>query len=197
MSATAGTIVDVSSRTWQQLNPGDTLYFLISNLSLRSNLNAVEFQLVSQTLAPGARFAAGLTSRDGAAAFDFPSVEIGSGLFTGVGYQGPVTTISGTVRLAAGTSSGIFQNTRAILVLRNVGPTVTIDLPGYRLPQDVSVSLAAGPVSAGAVVSGALYQDPPPPAVPEAGTGLQMAGGGALLLALAAGLKRISHLRIQ
>lgn len=175
------------------MNPGDTLYFLISNLSLRSNLSAVEFQLISQTPATGAQFTAELTSRDGAAALDFPSVQIGSGIFTGAGYQGAVTAISGTVRLAAGTSSEFFEDTRATLVLHNLGPSVTLDLPGYRLPQDMTVSLAAGPVSAGAVVTGALYEDPPPPGVPEAGTGWQMAGGGALLCLLAGALKRISH----
>lgn len=179
------------------MNPGDTLYFLISNLSLGSNLNSVEFQLVSQAFPPGAQFAAELTSRDGAAAVDFPAVQIGSGVFTGSGYQGAVTMIYGTVSLPAGTSSGIFQDTRATLALHNLGPSVTLNLPGYRLPQDVLVSLGAGPVSAGAVVSGARYQDPPPPGVPEAGTGLLMTGGGALMCLLGRALKRISHPRIQ
>lgn len=179
------------------MNPGDTLYFLISNLSLHSNLNSVEFQFVSETLVPGAQFEAELTSRDGVVAVDFPSVRIGNGIFTGAGYQGVVSTISGTVGLAAGTSSAVFQDTRATLVLRNRGPLVTLGLPGYRLPQAVMVSLSAGPMSAGAVVNGAQYQDPPPPAVPEAGTGLQMVGGGVLLCLLGRALKRISHPRIQ
>ena len=193
----AGTIVDVSNRTTLRMNSGDTLYFLISNLSLRSNLSAVEFQLVSQSLPSGAWFAAELTSRDGTIALDFPSVQIGSSVFTGSGYQGAVSTIFGTVRLPAATSGEIFQSTRATLVLHNLGSSVTLDLPGYRLPQDVMVSLAAGPFSAGAVVNGARYEDPPPAGVPEGGTGLLMAGGGALLCVLGGTVKRISHLRIQ
>lgn len=178
------------------MNPGDAMYFLISNLSLGSNPDAVQFQLVSEAFAPGAQFAAELSSRDSTAAIDFLSLQIEIGMFSGAGYQGAVSTISGTVQLSAETSGEIFQNARATLVLHNLGPSVTINLPGYRLPQDMFVSLGTGTASAGAVVSGARYEDPPP-AVPEPGTGLLMTGGGVLLCLLGRGMKRISHRRIQ
>jgi len=191
-----GTIVNVSDRTRIEMNHGDTLYFLVSNLSLPA-VDAVEFQFISQTPDPMPQFEAELTSRDGAASIAFPAVEISTGIFAGSGYRGRIWSISGTLELPGSLSTEIFQNGRAMLVLRDMGSAVTAGLPGYTLPQDLTLSLSDGAISAGAVTSGALYEDPPPAATPESGSWLLTAGGGVLLCVFSRVLKRISYPGIQ
>jgi hypothetical protein len=177
----AGTIVDVSTRTAQQMNPGDTLFFLVSDLSIASGaIDSVEFQFITQPIPSTAQFAAELTSRDGSISIAFAALDFQPGYFTGAGYRGPISSISGTVDLSPTLAEQIFQNTHATLVLENVGPSITVKLPGYTLAQDVSVSLSSGNTMAGAVTGGALYEDPPPPPdpTPEGDSGFLVAGAG-------------------
>jgi hypothetical protein len=197
LCAAAGTIVDVSNRTTLQMNPGDTLYFLVSNLSLHTNLDAVEFQFISQTIDPAAQFEVELASRDGVSSIEFPTVQVLSGTFSSAGYNGPVWSINGALQLPGTLSSQIFQNTRAMLVLHNIGPSVTLGFAGSTLPHDLVLSLQAGSTNAGAVTSAALYEDPPPADAPETGSWLLAAGGGVLLAVFSGALKRISYRRIQ
>ena len=187
--AMAGTIVDVSTRTTLQMNPGDTLYFLISNLSLRTPVDSVQFQFVSQTLNPAAQFEAELTSRDGSISTDIP-IQVRAGTFLSSAFIGPVRTIHGADSLPATLSSEIFQNGRATLVLHDINSTVTLSLPGYTLPQDLFVTLSSGRASAGAVVNQVLYEDPPPAPTPEPGSRLLMAVGGLAIGAFGGVLRR-------
>jgi len=194
----AGAIVDVSTHTTQQMNPGDTLSFLVSNLSLHTVIDSVEFQFISQPLDSSAQFEAELTSRDGSVSIAFPSpLQVSAGIFSGSGYQGAISAISGTLRLPPTLSQQIFQNTRATVVLQDIGPAVTLGLPGYTLPQDMTLSLTSGDTSAGAVTSGAWYQDPPVDDAPESDSGMLVAGAGVLLCACSGLLKRISCQRSQ
>ena len=209
----AGTIVNVSGNTTQQMNTGDRLYFLISNLSLPGELDHVQFLFATLPLDHQTRFAAELTSRDGSVAVSFPSVGEGEGTFLGSGYSGAVSVIAAEMQLHPKVSASIFQNTRATLALENLGPAVNLRLPGYTLPQDLSVTLTSGNYSVGAVTAGALYEawEPidksgkigtlpnvlAPVAAPEANSGLLLLGAGSILCTVSALLKRISHRRIQ
>lgn len=209
----AGTIENVSANTTQQMNTGDTLYFLISNLSLPGEIDSVQFLFATLPLDHTARFAAELTSRDGSVAASFHPVADIPGTFQGAGYIGTVTVITGELQFGPKLSSGIFQNTRATLALRNLGPAVSFRLPGYTISQDMSVTLTSGNYRVGAVTAGALYEawqsdDKPgrngpaasvlaPVAAPEANSGILLLAAGAVLCAGSALLKRISHRRIQ
>ena len=195
-SASAGTIVDVSGQSRLQMNPGDQLFFPISNLSLHSTVTSLEFQFVSELLGPEAGFSAELTSRDGTTAIALPDLRVSTGVFIGSGYQGPISVISGTLALPGTLSPQIFENSRATLVLADIGPSVTLDLPGYRLPQDMLVDLSAGASNAGAFVSAALYEDPPPATAPEPASWMLGVAGGAMLAPFWGALKQISHPRI-
>jgi hypothetical protein len=208
----AGTIVNVSANTTQQMNTGDTLYFLISNLSLPADVDSVQFLFATLPLDHTARFAAELTSRDGSMAASFHPVADISGTFQGAGYVGPVTVITGDLQLGPKLSQGIFQNTRATLALRNIGPAVSFRLPGYTVAQDMSVTLTSGNYRVGAVTAGALYEawqpdeeggrfaplaNAAPVAAPESNSGMLLLAAGVFLCASSALLKRISHRRIQ
>jgi hypothetical protein len=188
----AGTIVDVSHQTAQVLNSGDTLFFLVSNLSLPGNINQVAFQFISQSINPASQFEAELTSRSGTVDIAFPTVQLSRSVVVGSGYTGPVWSLSGILQLPGTLSSQLFQNTHATLVLHNTGPSTTLGLTGYTLPQDLTVSLSSGATNAGAVVNGALYEDPPPPTdAPESNSVVLLVSGGVLLCLFSKALKRI------
>jgi hypothetical protein len=192
LSSHAGTIVDVSRQTAPVLNPGDTLFFLVSDLSLPGNINQVAFQFISQSINPASQFEAELTSRSGTVAIAFPTVQISRSLVVSAGYTGPVWSLVGILQLPDTLSSQLFQNTHATLVLHNLGPSTTLGLSGYTLPQDLTVSLSSGSTNAGAVVNGALYEDPPPPtAAPESNSVALLVSGGVLLCLFSKALKRI------
>jgi hypothetical protein len=192
LSTHAGTIVDVSRQTAQVLNPSDTLFFLVSNLSLPGNVNQVAFQFISQSVNPASQFEAELTSRDGTVAIAFPTVQMSRSIVVGAGYTGPVWSLTGILQLPDTFSSQLFENTHATLVLHNIGPSTTLGLSGYTLPQDLTVSLTSGATNAGAVVNGALYEDPPPPAnAPESNSVALLVSGGVLLALFSKLLKRI------
>jgi hypothetical protein len=191
----AGTIMDVSTHASQQMNPGDTLYFLVSNLSLHTSVDTVEFQFVTLPIDPSAQVEAELTSRDGTVSIAFASLQIAGGTFTGSAYQGAISAISGNLQLPATVSQEIFQNTRATLVLHDLGPAVALGLPGYNLRQDLMMSLTSGTTSAGAFTSAALYEDPPPPPVgaPESDPAVLVVAAGGMMCLASHLLKRISH----
>ncbi len=188
----AGTIVDVSRETAQVLNPGDTLFFLVSNLSLPGNINQVSFQFITQSLNPASEFEAELTSRSGTVEIAFPAVQMSRSVVFSSGYTGSVWSLSGILQLPGTLSSQLFQNTHATLVLHNIGPSTTLGLSGYALPQDLTVSLSSGTTNAAAAVNGALYEDPPPAAhAPESNSVALLVSGGVLLCLFSKALKRI------
>lgn len=192
-----GAIFDVTSHTTQKMYPGDTLYFLVSDLTMPV-VDRVSFQFFSAPIDLSTQFEAALMSRDGSTSVEFSSPVLTAGVFSGSLYSGAVTVISGELSLPDGVSADIFQNKRATLMLRDLGPAVTVGLAPYTLTQDLSLTLGYGPVSAGAVTNGTLYEDPPPPAeTPESDSRLLVALAGVLLCLCSRALKRISDYRIQ
>jgi hypothetical protein len=196
-NAAAGAIFDVSTAPSQQMNPGDTLYFLLSNLSLHTGVQTVEFVFASQSVHGSPQFEAELTSRDGAASASFGAVNIIAGYMTSSLYTGRVSAISAIITLPPSTSSAIWQDGRATLVLHDIGATVTLGLPGYTLRDDLSASLQSGNRTAGAVVNGVLYEDPPPGDAPENDSWLLVGGGLVIFSMSVRALKRSSRSRIQ
>jgi hypothetical protein len=179
--AAAGTIVDVSNQSFIQMNTGDNLYFPVSNLGWLTDPESAEFQFITQSLDPCAEFQAELASPEGSMQLGFSSVETATGVFAGSRYNGPITSLFGTLQFPPGISGQIFENTRATLILHNAGPPIWLGIPGYFLPQDLSLSLTASGSSVSAFTAGALYQNPPP--VPEAASWSLLAAGS-LILAL-------------
>ena len=216
-AASAAAIIDVSTAASQQMNPGDTLYFLLSNLSLRTDVQTIRFLFLSEPVDGSLQFEAELTSRDGAESVPFPEIEIVPGYLMSHSYSGPVSTISGAVTLPHSTSSQIWQNGRATLVLHDIGSTVNFSLAAHTLRDDLLATVEHGGRAAGAVVNAVLYQDPPPAVVlgndaaliantyqdapaadaPENDSWL-LTGCGVVILGVSVrGLKRSSRVRIQ
>jgi hypothetical protein len=192
LSTHAGTIVDVSRQTAQVLNPGDTLFFLVSDLSLPGNINQVAFQFISQSINPASQFEAELTSRSGTVEIAFPSVQMSRSVVVSSGYTGPAWSVSGILQLPDTLSSQVFQNTHATLVLHNIGPSTSLGLSGYTLPQDLTLSLSSGATNAGGVVNGVLYDDPPPATdTPESNSVGLLVSGGILLCLFSKVLSRL------
>ena len=146
----------------------------------------------------------------------FDNVAVSSGWVHGALYKGAAEIVSGSLDLAPDIASAIFSGP-AVLVLSSDASGVTVGLPPYRLAQSMVVSLSGGGLGVGAVLYGVSLKpaptirgaagdsplnamdDPPgdgPQNVPEPNSGLLLAGGGVLLLALGAALKRLRRGRI-
>jgi hypothetical protein len=218
LPACAGT-ADVTGQTQVTLGPGDALAFTFSASSYLAHAaqyqapaypTQIDFLFATADLASGADFTAELQSGDGSLSLAFDNVAVSDGSFQGALYNGPVTTLSGAAGLDPGTAAGIFSGP-AVLVLTDAGYGVTAGLPPYLLAQTMVVSLSGGGLSVGGVIYGVSLEqapaasgDPPvdpmdglsddgPQDVPEPDSGLLLAGGGALLLALGLALKRFER----
>lgn len=217
-------MIDVTSLNQVTLGPGDALAFTFSAsgyLAYAAQYQApaypttIDFRLLTVNLISPWGFTAELQSRDGLTSLALGSVAVSAASFHGALYNGPAEAVSGSASLSPDVAAEIFSGS-ATLVLRNASPSVTFELPRYRLAQTMFVSLGGGGLSVGGFVYGvALEQasdkvdpvgDPSldamghfledgPLDVPEASSGLLLAGGGALLLALGAALKRFQRTR--
>jgi hypothetical protein len=214
--------IDVSGQTQVTLGPGDALVFTFSAsgyLSYAAQYQApayptrIDFSLISADLLSALDFTAELQSGNGLTSVVFDNLAVSAASFQGALYNGAAAAVSGSMSLAPDLAAEIFS-TRATLVLRNASSGVTLGLPPYRLAQVMIVSLRGGGLSVGGVVYGVALEQAPtasdpvgdpsldamgrlledgPLDVPEAGSGLLLAGGGALLLALGAALKRLKR----
>jgi hypothetical protein len=218
----AGTI-DVTGQTQVTLASGDTLDFTFSvgsYLRHAAQFQApaypaqIDFVFATAGQASSADFSAELLSGDGSISVAFDNVAVSYGLFQGALYNGPVWTVSGALDLAPSTAEGIFAGP-AVLALSSPGSGVTVGLPPYLSAQTMLVSLSGGGLSVGGVTYSVSLEEPPPaggdpPLVsmddlsadgpqdaPEAGSGRLLAGGGALLLAVRAALKRFERAGIR
>jgi len=218
----AGTI-DLTGQTQVTLASGDTLDFTFSAgsyLRHAAQFQApaypaqIDFVFATADPASAADFSVELVSGDGSVSVAFDNLAVSYGLFQGGLYRGPVWTVSGALDLAPSIAAGIFAGP-AVLALSDSGSGVTVGLPPYLLAQTMLVSLSGGGLSVGGAIYGVSLEeaplaggDPPfdsmdnwpadgPQDAPEAGSGLLLAGGGALLLALRAALKRFERAGIR
>ena len=217
----AGTI-DVAGQTQVTLEPGDALAFTFSASSYLTHAaqyqapgypTQIDFLFATADLASAGDFTAELQSGDGSISLAFNNVAVSDGSFQGALYNGPVSTVWGAVDLDPGAAAGILSGP-AVLVLASGASGATVGLSPYRLAQTMALSLSGGGLSVGGVMYGVSLEeapamsgaadDPPldrvddlsadePQNVPEANSGLLLAGGGALLLALGAALKRFGR----
>lgn len=92
--------------------------------------------------------------------------------------------IGGSLALSSAESQEV-GDSPVVLVLQNLGSTVTIGLPPYDIQHDLTVTLSGNGLSVGAVVDGVTLADPPDPGIPEPGSGWLLAAGVALCWAAA------------
>ena len=121
----------------------------------------------------------------------FPELlEFIPGQYQGASYHGPVGVIEGSLTLSPALSQQLFSGASVVLVLQNLGPAASVGLSSYAIAHDLTVSLSGGGMSTGAPVVQATLDDPPPPTVPEPGSGCLLAGGVALCWAASVAMKR-------
>ena len=203
----AGTI-NVSAQVAALLDTGDALSFTVpsSNFGIDARSyglpeypTAVEFTFVSDPVASPAQFEVVLESGDDSVSAVFGTMlSFAPGTFHGTRYNGSVSVLEGSLQLSETLSQQLFGGSAAVLVLLNTGPALTVGLPPYTLRQDMNVSLGGGGLSVGAQLGGvSLVEAPPlggfapmdsgsdPTSTPEPYSGVLLAGGGALLWALA------------
>lgn len=212
MPVCAGTI-DVAAQTQVTLGPGDALAFTFSAGSYLTHAaqcqapaypTGIDFLFATADLASAGNLTAELQSGDGLTAVAFDNVAVSAGWVQGALYNGAAKTVSGSLDLVPDIAAGIFSG-QAVLALSSAASAVTVGLPPYGLAQTMIVSLSGGALSAGGVIYGVSLGpastmfgaagDPPLFAMdaPEGNSGLLLAGGGALLLALGAALKRLKR----
>jgi hypothetical protein len=203
----AGTI-DVTGQTQVTLGPGDALAFTFSASSYLAHAaqyqapaypTGIEFLIAAANLVSAGDITVELESGDGLISVAFDNVAVSPGWVQGALYNGAAETVSGSLDLAPDMAAAIFSGP-AVLALSSAASGVSVGLPPYTLAQSMMVSLSGGGLSVGGVLYGVSLEEAPamddPPAdgpldVPEANSGLLLAGGGALLLALGAALKRL------
>jgi hypothetical protein len=219
-------MIDVTGQTQVTLGPGDALAFTFSASSYLAYAaqyqtppypTAIDFRLIAADLPSTLDFTAELQSGNGLTSVTFGDVAVSAGWFHGALFNGTVSAVSGSANLAPDIAAEIFSGP-AILVLRNASSSVTVDLPPYRLAQEMVVSVEGGGLSVGGVIDGISLEQAPatfdqagdpsldamgnfladgPQDVPEPSSGLLLAGGAALLLALGAVLKRFKRAGLE
>lgn len=192
--------IDVTSRTTASLNTDDALFFTLATygfgidaaaFGLSPDPAVVSFSFVSGFPGPGGLFDAMLETPGGAVIATFPEfLKFVPGQYQGASYSGPVGVIEGSLTLSPALSQQLFSGASVVLVLQNLGPAASVGLSSYTIAHDLTVSLSGGGMTTGAPVVKATLDDPPPPGVPEPGSGWLLAGGAALCWAAGVAMKR-------
>jgi hypothetical protein len=212
LPANAGT-VNISGKTTQEILSGDVISFLISdssfgfhaaNMGIPSAPTYLSVNFASMPSDIGGQFSAELESTDGSISVAFPQpMNWQPGIFGGSQYRGPVSTLTGPLRLQESLAQQIFSDSLAILVLSYTGPDEIIGLAGYTLPEDLTVSLFGGSLNVGSQIEGAMLQTSgtrtlrgTDATAPEPHSGVILLGGGALLCAIAKLLNRLTQRNI-
>jgi hypothetical protein len=217
LNATAATI-GVSPAATAVLT-GDSLSFEVFTWNFAVNAAAfglspyptdVRFLFVSAPLDGPTEFEAALQSEDGSVSAGFGGpLSFTPGTLTGSGYQGAVATLQGYMHLSPQLSTELFGGSSMRVMLRNTGLDVTLGLAPYTLPQELFVSLSAGPLSVGALpgavtLEKATLKEGAPQEltihdaqVPEPRSGALLVGGGMLLCLVSWLLKWVGRRRGQ
>jgi hypothetical protein len=208
-AVTPAATIDVSSQTTQVLQSGDSLAFLFTDSSyaqraasmgLPADPSQIFFNFISAPAAGAGQFTIELESEDGSASTMFPgAVKWTSGVVETSGYYGAASVLLDSLTLSSTLSQEIFAKSEAELILTYTGPDITIGLPGNSLKHDLTVSLAGGPLSIGALdysvtldSAGDLAPDLASSA-PEPDSAALIFGAGILLCAVSLALKRFGR----
>ena len=220
----AASTIDVSSATTAAVLTGDSLSFEVFTWNFAVNAaqfglspypTDVWFTFVAAPLDGPAEFEAALQSEDGSVSAGFGGpLSFTTGTFTGSGYQGAVATLQGYLHLSPHLSTELFGGPSMRLMLRNTGLDVTLGLAPYTLPQELFVTLSAGPLSVGALPGAVTLEKAPlqegvpqegapqelpihDAQVPEPRSGALLVGGGMLLCLVSRLLNRVGRRRGQ
>jgi hypothetical protein len=202
----AASPLNVTNQSTASLNTDDALFFTLATSGFAADATAfglspyptvVSFSFVTSSPAPGGTFDALLETPSGSVAAEFPDLlEFEPAQFQGTYYSGTVGAVEASLTLSPTLSERLFSGASAVLVLQNLGPTASLGLSSYTIPQDLTVSLSGGGLGTGAPVVQALLADPPPPGdVPEPGSGWLLTFGAALSFTAAAAMKRARRLK--
>jgi hypothetical protein len=193
--------IDVSSQTTLMLQSGDALGFLFtdssfarfaSGLGMSPYPSEIFFNLMSAPVGAPGQFTIELQSVDGSVSSAIAGpVEWTTGMVQTAQYSGSASVLMDNLTLANTLSQGIFAGSDAELVLTYAGPDITVGLPGYTLEHDLSVTLAGGPLTIGAMNYGVTLDNTTAPE-PEAALTF---GAGLLLCAISFAMKRYRRSR--
>jgi hypothetical protein len=197
--------IDVSLQPVQLLQSGDSLTFVFTDISYAQHAAAmgmaaspsqIFFSLISAPVGSTGQFTAGVESADGSASTIFPGpVGWTSGAVELSGYDGAASVLMGSLTLSNTLSQQIFAGSEAELTLMYAGPDVTVGLPGYSLKNDVTITLAGGGLSVGAMDYGVTLTSDEGVIAPEPDPVAMLVIAGVLLCAASGALKRFGRLR--
>jgi hypothetical protein len=187
--------VNVAYQTSAAMNTDDALFFTLdtstfaqaaSNEGLPTLPGVVSFRFITGSPVPSGLWAALLETPSGSQIAVFPNfMEFETAQYLSADYSGLIGEINGSLPLSSAESQHL-GDLSVVLVLLNLGSTVTVGLPPYSIADDLTVSLSGGRVSTDAIVGGVTLADPAPPGVPEPGSGWLFAAGAALCWAAGA-----------
>jgi len=179
------------------LQSGDSLEFLFSDssyalhssaLGISTSPSQIFFNLASLPVPSGGQFTAEVESVDGSVSALFPGpVGWTSGAVQTSGYNGPASVLMNSLTLSSTLSQELFAGSEAELILTYMGPNVTVGLPGDSLKQDLTISLAGGPLSIGAMDYDVTL---------STGNSAMLFAAGALLCLVSGALKRFGRPRV-
>jgi len=191
--------IDVSLQTTQLLQSGNSIEFLFADSSyaqhatgmgMAASPSEIVFNLISAPVSSGGQFTAAVESLDGSVSAQFPGpVGWTSGTVQTLGYDGPASVLADSLTLSSALSQAIFAGSEAELTLAYTGPDVTLGLPGYSLKNDLTISLAGGPLSVGALDYGVTFSSSDAAAVPEPASVAMLVAAGVLFCVISGALK--------
>jgi hypothetical protein len=157
-----------------------------SGMGLSPDPAQVFFNLASFPGASAGQFTVELKSGNGSHSAAFPDpVDWTSGVVATSGYNGPASVLEDCLNLSSALSQAIFVGSTAELRLTYTGPDVTVGLPDTTLEHDLTITLAGGPLTVGAMDYTVLLNQ-----VPEPGSASLILAVGASLCAISLALKR-------
>jgi hypothetical protein len=191
--------LNVTSQTTASLNTNDALFFTLATYNFAQDAatfglptlpTVVSFSFVTSSPGPSGYWDALLETSSGSVIATFPDfMEYETALYQSGSYTGTVGEIEGSLTLSSAQSQAI-GSSAVVLVLQNLGSTVTVGLPPYSIAHDLTATLSGNGLSVGGVVTQVNLDDPAPPGVPEPGPGWLLAGA-ALCWTAAIALRRL------
>jgi hypothetical protein len=193
--------LNVTTQTTASLNTNDALFFTLATYNFAQDAAAfglpaaptgVSFSFVTSSPGPSGYWDALLETSGGSEIAAFPDfMEYETALYQSGSFTGTVGEIEGSITLSSAESQQI-GSSAVVLVLQNLGSTVTVGLPPYSIAHDLTATLSGSGLSVGGVVTQVILDDPAPPGVPEPGPGWLLAGAAACWAAASA-IARMRH----
>jgi len=195
----AASPLNVTNQTTATLNTDDALFFTLATYNFAEDAAAfglptlpgvISFSFVTSSPAPAGYWDALLETPAGSVIATFPEyMEFETVQYQSSRYTGPVGEVAGSLTLSSAEAQQV-NDSPVVLVLQNIGSTVTVGLPPYNIAHDLTATLSGHGLTTGAVVNGVTLADPPGPDAPEPGSVWLVAGGAALAWAARKRMRR-------